>query len=206
MPPEGGPPRRVVPPVAGLFPKTAAEPTKPTLWFEPSGARRVVLATRLSDQTATSSFLICQSEVVRIGRFIAARSEPVAPELGGGEVRRFEYEAPCDAPSLLLASPEVRPGRFLPVKSSTSSGSVTPSTDHSSQSDVACTLTRRGVKQTVAGLWGHCSVPTAGDLNGDGVPDFVIEHMVQDPCLSRTLMLSSDAGWVAFASGMSCPD
>jgi hypothetical protein len=206
-PPGVTPPSRVVPPAAGLFPKASAQPPRPTIWFEPSGARRVRLATRVPHETAASSVLVCQSEVVRLGRFIAERSEPVAPELGGGEVRRFEYEAPCEAPSLLLSAPEVHPGRFLPVKASTSRGRVTPSTDQSSQNDVACTLTRRGVTQTVAGLWGKCRVAMAGDVNGDGVPDFVIEHMIEDPCLSRTLMLSSDGGWVPFASGTSfCPD
>lgn len=68
-------------------------------------------------------------------------------------------------------------------------------------------LTRGAHRQELPGNFGRCEVQFAGDLNDDGVTDFLVHHMPNDPCITATLLLSAGAGWVTFAEGLSfCPD
>lgn len=66
---------------------------------------------------------------------------------------------------------------------------------------------RGAFEQELPGFFGHCIVKLTGDLNDDGVSDFLVHREIEDPCVTATLLLSSGRGWNVFAHDLHfCPD
>lgn len=191
------------------FPRDPPAVPPTVIPFIQETAGTLLLSEPLSEEARANTFVICAAQVIHLGRRLATTHVPIDRELGGGVAARFQYEAPCVEPSLVLTTTEVRAAEFLPLRVSDALGDVTiaPTKDGAAASSAACTLTRAGASLHLTGHFGHCTVKTAGDLDGDGVVDFVVEHMVDDPCLARTVLLSTASGWRVFASGVVwCPD
>lgn len=159
----------------------------------------LTLEERLSEAVRQHTFVVCRDVVVPLGAFVREETRRIGNEvIGTRDATFFAYAAPCGEASFVITADDVREGQFRPLRMSDGI---------SADKNAGCVLRRGGRTQKLAGLFGRCDVKFAGDLNDDGVSDFLVHREIEDPCVTATLLLSTGEGWSVFADDLHfCPD
>jgi hypothetical protein len=176
-----------------------------------------LLPEMLVDVDVSHAYAVCaDGRVAPIGAERARRTVFVdgGPDLAIGDVKLVDFASPCANVLFVVASHEVAAGVASPVKGKPVTGGLQfgdvvfrPSPYGGAVNQIACRITHAAKVHEVPGYLGHCQLLMAADLNHDGTVDFVVEHMVSDPCTDTTVLLSAGTQWDTFASGTTfCPD
>ena len=153
---------------------------------------RVVLAARLSDDELAHTFVGCNAGVQPLGAYVATSTEPGE----WGPATRHSYATPCQEVVFVITAPDVRAGPIRELGRGPRFGEATFKACRASSGD-------RVVE--VPGSPSSCQVRLAGDLNDDGVADFLVE--TRDVCTAGVLLLSAGDTWlVAARDDLWCPD
>ena len=177
---------RAVPPP---FPRVVTTAKRELVRFVPT-KKGIALRTKATAQT----FAVCSGVIAPFEKFLGEVTMTSGDKETGGPwtEQLHEYEAPCRDVAFVIDAPDVSAGKFR----------------RSNEGRIAgCVLSRGKYRQELHGLFGKCDVKLAGDLNDDGVSDFLVHREIEDPCVTATLLLSSGEGWSVFADDVHfCPD